>query len=545
MSSARTRTATIVLCGGPINYSNLPIGTNLSNAMIPVNGKPVIGWILDDLLAKDIDDVTVVLRVENERLRTFIERSYAARINLCLAELDRDGTIIESLEAGLQKNPEAGAARVILGDTLITDAFESDEDFVYVGNVSDARRWCLAVIGEDGEVLDYVDKKEVTHIPLLALAGYYHLTDADDLRTSVEQAVEAGERELSDVLRRYGACHPIRARKAKEWFDFGHLDNIIDARKKLLRPRHFNTLTINPILNTITKVSENGEKLKDELDWYLELPDELKVLTPRILRHNVVDERLEIVQEYYGYPTLAELYVYGELHADAWVSILRHVLRIHLQFKKYPGHVERSSLQYMYKQKLWDRLDTLCRNSEWWADLLSQPLITYNGTVLRNLFTLRSDVEERIDALIDSATTCIVHGDYCFSNILFDINNRIVRLIDPRGSFGEKGIIGDPRYDIAKLRHSVRGLYDYFTTDMFQIKTNGYSFHGEVYANGVVNAVGSTFDELIDKMGYSIDEIRLIEGLLFISMLPLHGDQPERQQMMFVKGLSLINDVCS
>ena len=45
---------TIILCGGEINYSDLPISTNQTNAMIPVNGKPVIGWIIDDLIEKDL-----------------------------------------------------------------------------------------------------------------------------------------------------------------------------------------------------------------------------------------------------------------------------------------------------------------------------------------------------------------------------------------------------------------------------------------------------------------------------------------------------------
>src|SRR5688572_7461129 len=64
---------TIILCGGQINFTNLPVGSNLSNAMIPVNGKPVIGWILDDLLSKGFDAVVIVLRESNHRLAEFIQ----------------------------------------------------------------------------------------------------------------------------------------------------------------------------------------------------------------------------------------------------------------------------------------------------------------------------------------------------------------------------------------------------------------------------------------------------------------------------------------
>ena len=102
-------------------------------------------------------------------------------------------------------------------------------------------------------------------------------------------------------------------------------------------PAHFNSLQVDPILNTITKVSENNAKLEDELNWYLQLPDEIKVLAPRIVSHEVYDDQLRIVQEYYGYPTLTELYVYGDLHADTWASILRHVFRIHADLSPVSG----------------------------------------------------------------------------------------------------------------------------------------------------------------------------------------------------------------
>ena len=43
-------TNTIILCGGKINFANLPISSNTNNSMIPINGKPVISWIIEDLI---------------------------------------------------------------------------------------------------------------------------------------------------------------------------------------------------------------------------------------------------------------------------------------------------------------------------------------------------------------------------------------------------------------------------------------------------------------------------------------------------------------
>lgn len=41
----------------------------------------------------------------------------------------------------------------------------------------------------------------------------------------------------------------------------------------------------------------------------------------------------------------------------------------------------------------------------------------------------------------------------------------------------------------------------------------------------------------------NINEIELIEGLLFVSMVPLHHDEPEMQKMFYLIGLKCLNNV--
>jgi dTDP-glucose pyrophosphorylase len=535
--------STIILCGAPINYAQLPIGTNHSNAMVPINGKPVIGWILDDLMGKNIRSVVVVLRSEDIRFRSFLERVYAGRLELKLEGLTESPSILTSLMAGLKASGAEGAVRIVLGDTLIRDSYQGAEDFVYVGEVKDSRRWCLVVPSESGHIIEYLDKKSVSGASHQALAGYYHLHHGDELLACVEKSIVEGQRELSFALRLYGERRPIVAKQVRDWYDFGHIDTIVDARRRLLRARSFNSLSVNPILNTITKVSKYDAKLQDELDWYLSIPDDLKVLAPRILSTEHHNGRIQIVQEYYGYPTLAELYVYGEFDSETWASILRLVLRVHQEFQRYPGAISPDALEAMYFQKTWDRLALLKEQSADWHETLSCSRITYNNRTLKGLYELREAVYSRVQLLRSNAPIAIVHGDYCFSNVLFDPNNQIIRLIDPRGRFGVKGIYGDTRYDIAKLRHSIAGLYDFIMADMFELLEQDGVYHSKIYANDVCAAVASCFDSMIAQIGYDVSDVRFIEGLLFVSMIPFHDGHPERQKIMYLTGLALLNDV--
>ena len=380
----------------------------------------------------------------------------------------------------------------------------------------------------------------------LVLTGYYHLTDVEWLSECVEAALQAKERELSRVLIRYGAKYPLKAATVKEWFDFGHIDTLVDSRNRLLHARFFNSLKVDPLYHTVTKLSQNNEKLEDELSWYLSIPDELKVLCPRVVRSSHSDEgKISITQEHYGYPTLAELYVYSDLRKETWTSILKLLFKLHNEFRKYPGDLDKQFVFDMYATKTDQRLDSLIEEDTFWQELLLRPTIQVNGKQLRNLPQLREFIHHKSRDIAQNSIITIIHGDYCFSNILFDINSQIMRMIDPRGSFGKKGIYGDPRYDIAKLRHSISELYDFVVADMFRIvaSPDHSAFEVTMYSTEVTKRAAESFDQLLEENGYLLEEIKFIEALLFLSMIPLHRDKPLRQQLMYCIGISLLNDI--
>jgi dTDP-glucose pyrophosphorylase len=536
---------TIILCAGSINYSNLPIGTSHSNAMIPVNGKPVIGWILDDLLKKNIYETIIVLHVEDARLKSFLRRAYQTRMKIEIVEIKEKGTILNSLQAGLSDVASQTSVRLILGDTLIRDSYEGNFDFVYVGIVPNSQRWCLVNIASDNSVISYINKKDVNHTPLLALVGYYHFLDGNYLVGCLESAIKQGCSELSDVLEIYGVTRPIQALQVKEWYDFGSIDNLVAARQNLLQSRYFNSLEIDPIFGTITKRSYQSEKkLLQELYWYLHLPDNLRVLTPRIIEYNENHGQAMIKQEYYGYPTLAELALYSNLSISVWQSILSRLFQIHEVFCKYTSAVSADNIREMYIEKTLERIKDLRKQGNHWEKILSQETILLNNTIYLNYSQLTDYLETYANKIADNAKSSIIHGDFCFSNILFDLDSQLVRLIDPRGSFGDAGIYGDPRYDIAKLRHSVCGLYDYIVADMFDIKGDiKMGFFSEVYAEKNNDIIERYFDQMVIEKGYNLTEICFIEALLFISMVPLHSDNIKRQIMMYLTGIKLLNEV--
>lgn len=536
---------TLILAAGKIDYTRLPFGMHQSNATIPVNGKPVISWILDDLIQKGFSSIELVLREENERLKQLLDKHYSKRIELQIVSLKNPCSIIESLNGAIADKPiKAEPIQIILGDTLIYNDYGKTLDMMYAAEVSNTSNWCIAKTSDNGDLLSLIDKKNIEGKGHKALCGYYCFSDAEVLASSIVQSLQEGAKELSQVLMHYHRINPLRLTETELWYDFGHLESFIQSKKTLLRPRYFNSLWIDPLLNTITKHSLKDDKLLDELNWFKLLPDSLKVLTPRLFTDDsAASDKIIITQEFYGYPTLSELFVYGDLSETVWESILDYLFQIHALFTNYKSEFSVAHCYEMYVTKTNSRIKMMLQQNSFWNELWQMESIEINGKTYPSLRLTMEALDDALQHLCHKGTFSILHGDFCLSNILYDLNNQIVRLIDPRGSFGEQGIYGDPRYDLAKLRHSITGSYDYIVSDLFSVNYLPGSFTYSLFQDAKDEALQLYLDALIEQKGYNLRDIKLIEGLLFLSMIPYHVDHFERQQMMYIRATEILSEL--
>lgn len=535
---------TLILSAGKIDYTRLPFGMHQSNATIPVNGKPVISWILDDLISKGFDEIVVASSLENQRLIQMLEKNYSHRISLNVAIVEKPKSILISLKEGLNLiDSDEEGVQIILGDTLILDSFNNMPNSIFTSKVGLSENWCIAKTDPNGKIIDLLDKMNLPGNSHLALCGYYNFSNIKLLKKLLDQRINDNCRELSKVILDYNEIEPLNLILAEQWFDFGHLETFIQSKKKLLMPRHFNHLAINPLLNTITKKSEKSDKLNDELNWYKLLPEELKALTPRILAESSESDKVIITQEFYGYPALSELYVYGDLSISVWESIIDYLFQIHSLFRKYSKPSNEAFLHEIYVLKTSERINQMLQQSSFWQSLWKLEEVTINGKIYKNIQSCLSELNPQIVNLAKLNEFNILHGDYCLSNILYDLNNQIVRLIDPRGSFGEPGIYGDSRYDVAKMRHSIVSQYDFLVGDLFQVDFQHDSFEFQMVEDDRNDKLARYFDECVINNRYDLNEVKLIEALLFVSMIPYHADYFNRQKMMYIKAVMLLNNL--
>lgn len=308
--------------------------------------------------------------------------------------------------------------------------------------------------------------------------------------------------------------------------------------------REFNRMSIDNVRGTITKSSEKKQKLLDEANWYKSLPDELACFAPRVFKVVENDSSVSVEMELYGYPNLADSFLHTSTDKESWYLITERLMDIHALMEKYEDVVDKDEMIAIYKTKTLERLEEIKSKNPEIKKIIDLDTININGIDYKNFNTLHDELFVLIDNLVTYNKSTVVHGDYCFSNILYDSALKIFRFVDPRGRFKKQSIYGDPRYDIAKLRHSLVGLYDFIIADLFSVQQksdNEFIFKVHVPENFA--DYEQFFDSIIEKHGYNTKDIKLIEGLLFLTMIPLHSDKPEHQKAFYLTTIKKLNEV--
>jgi hypothetical protein len=124
---------------------------------------------------------------------------------------------------------------------------------------------------------------------------------------------------------------------------------------------------------------------------------------------------------------------------------------------------------------------------------------------------------------------CVVgHGDPCLSNVLYDQQRYLLKLIDPKGAMTQEELWTHPMYDLCKISHSILGDYDFINNGLYKI---GFAENNDLvldFSHTNHSRLKPIFVNYVKSIGYDVRVMRLGEVSLFLSMLPLHIDYPNK-----------------
>ena len=307
--------------------------------------------------------------------------------------------------------------------------------------------------------------------------------------------------------------------------EYGLLERINPTEEGKCRP--FNQIEIKDGKLIKKGIDEQGRKLAEkEIKWYKYVAD-LDIAIPKIYSFEPLTmEHLD------G----KNVYCYKNLDLKQKKKILGNIVqaleKLHEVGDTFPDYY---SIKQAYYDKTFDRLSKI-------RDLVpyaNEKEIVINGKKCRNVFFHKKEVFKKISEL-KKTDFCLIHGDCTFSNIILR-RDYSTALIDPRGYFGSCELVGDPRYDWAKLYYSVFGDYDQFNLGHFRLSFNKNEVTLDIDTNGWRGLEKEFFAQLPKDI--SEEEIKFIHALIWLSLTTYAWNDYDSICGAFYNGLYYLEDV--
>jgi hypothetical protein len=344
--------------------------------------------------------------------------------------------------------------------------------------------------------------------------------------------------EISDYYRavkRYSFNISMQNFKIDKCFNFSNATGYFHARASFTTERAFNFLKIE---NTVLKkFSSNHNKLLSEAYWFDNIPANISKYVPKYFGDGIDNSEYFYSIEYLGAIPLSESFVYGRHTVVFWERVLTKIssflneARCKQDYKIPIG----ATKEALFVRKARSRLAEFVKQTDFDVELT----LEINGILVPSLRQVLEDASAQLLSL--NEVPAFIHGDLCLSNILYDSRMRSIKLIDPRGidEDGEKMLFGSQIYDIAKLAHSILGLYDHIIAGQFEMSVEGGVFSFRIFVADDIEEIQNAFRNHSIMFGMQPDLIEKILPLLFISMLPLHADSKWRQLALLANAIRI------
>lgn len=475
------------------------------------------------------DSCTIYLSVPEDYNISEVDLNWFNSNNIILIKTPSSLNLGQGLVACLNLINESNDSplHLLFGDTLFRQLPEGGDIFT-VSKAESNYKWSSA---NDNEI-DWLNEPE-THSNVVC--GYFKFNKPRALICNITQ-------EKWDFIKgidRYKKEHGLSQIVVSDWYDFGHVNTYYHSKAAFTTQRSFNELSINP--RFIEKSSVKNQKIKAEANWFDSLPVMMRSYTPQYLGHKESDDKkFSYRLEYLHNTALNELFVFSEMPKIIWKNILELCLNFiqDCNSEIAPQHAISQDIHQLFEAKTLERLAEFRATRDF---NLSDKWI-FNDELSISIEQILVESEKHLPSKKELST--LMHGDFCFSNILYDFRANRIKTIDPRGMTpsGDITIYGDTQYDLAKLSHSILGMYDWIVAGYHQTNVDWDKRNIKISISGEVKHKDTQcmFIEMVgNKYGLTAVNLYAMQLQLFLSMLPLHADNTYRQEGLFANSFRL------
>lgn len=436
--------------------------------------------------------------------------SFAKDVNYMLLKSEKKGNVAGIKEA-VSFIPENEPFMLIWSDIILSDVFAVNEikEGCQVGIVDFPCSWSL------------IDNKLVNEQkPGFGVGGLYVFNDKswfEDVPSEGSFTVWLAEKGMP--------LYPISLMGS---IDIGTLEayNAISSTANRCRPYN----KIEFIDGKVIKSGLTPEAMKligHEIAWYGKMEEYGFDHVPEVYATN------PLTMEYISGASIFATPMTDEQKKSTLDKIVSALSKLH-GYKSVPASAW--DLYTEYFKKTVHRLQTIATALPFAFD----KTIKINGiecrNVLRSQHLLRQVV---LDELMDTHYGPI-HGDCQLTNTMVDKSGDIY-FIDARGYFGKSQILGDIRYDWAKLYYAISGNFDQFNIKNFELSITEHEVEFSIQSGGWEHLT-DYFLKQTPAGEANLKEIRLIHAIIWLSLASHAWEDFDSMCIAFYNGTLLFNE---
>jgi glucose-1-phosphate thymidylyltransferase len=270
----------------------------IPKVLLNVAGKPIIGHILDKIMAVGFDEATIIVGHLGDMIREYISSNYQLKVEF-----------VEQKEAkGLAHAVYLARATftaepllIILGDTIfdvnLKPVITEMHSAIGVKEVDDARRFGV-VESRDGFVTRMIEKPEHP-TSRHAIVGLYWIRNPELLEQCINELFEKdirtkGEYQLTDALQlmiKHG--EQIKTFHVDGWYDCGKPETLLATNRHLLEQMNNEVKLNDVVVIPPVYVSPRAKIINSVIGPYATIAHGA-VVTDSIVRNSIVSEDAQV-----------------------------------------------------------------------------------------------------------------------------------------------------------------------------------------------------------------------------------------------------------
>lgn len=232
--------------------------------LIPVAGKPILGFIVDRLIAAGFTDFIFIIGYFGEKIEEYVNSNYPGISASFVLQHSREGLgHAVWLARDLIKPDEE--IFIALGDTIFEADLESvmktPKSTLGVKKVDDPRKFGVAELDDSGNITKVIEKPEIPKSNM-ALVGLYKIRESAALMKALGENIAEGMRtqgefHLTDaIMKLLNQGIKFGSFQVQNWYDCGRREVLLETNAIMLKkagyasdqvPDFPNTIIVHPV----------------------------------------------------------------------------------------------------------------------------------------------------------------------------------------------------------------------------------------------------------------------------------------------------------